>query len=106
MWKCFIKVNKKIRKTKILTLMHVYYQCLNGLPQWLSSEEPICDAGDSGSIPGLGRPPGEGNGNSLHYSCLGNPTDRGPWQVTVYGAARIRHDLATKPKPPVPYKLK
>ena len=37
------------------------------------------DARDGGSIPGLGRPPGEGNGNLLQYSCLGNPTDRGVW---------------------------
>ena len=37
------------------------------------------DAGDAGSIPGLGRPPGEGNGNPLQYSCLGNPMDTGAW---------------------------
>ena len=37
------------------------------------------NAGDLGSIPGLGRSPGEGNGNPLQYSCLENPTDRGAW---------------------------
>ena len=37
------------------------------------------DAGDPGSIPGLGRPPGEGNGNPFQYSCLGNSMDRGAW---------------------------
>ena len=37
------------------------------------------NAGDSGSIPGLGRSPGEGNSNSLQYSCLENPTDGGTW---------------------------
>ena len=36
---------------------------------------------------GLGRSPGEGNGNSLQYSCLGNPKDRGAWQATVHGMA-------------------
>ena len=41
------------------------------------------NAGDVGSIPGLGRSPGEGNGNSLQYSCLGNPIDRGSWWATV-----------------------
>ena len=41
------------------------------------------NAGDTGSIPGSGRCPGEGNGNLLQYSCLDNPTDRGAWQVTV-----------------------
>ena len=43
------------------------------------------DIGDTGSIPGLGRSPGEGNGNPLQYSFLENPMDRGAWQVTVYG---------------------
>ena len=42
------------------------------------------DAGDVGSIPGLGRSPGDGNGNPLQYSCLGNPVDRGEWQATVH----------------------
>ena len=40
---------------------------------------------------------GEGNGNPLQYSCLENPTDRGAWQATVHGVARVRHDLVTKP---------
>ena len=38
-----------------------------------------CNAGDPGSIPGLGRSPGEGNGNPPQYSCLENPTDGGAW---------------------------
>ena len=42
------------------------------------------DAGDSGSIPGLGRSPGEGNGNPLQYSCLENPMDRGAWWAAVH----------------------
>ena len=46
------------------------------------------DAGDAGSIPGLGRSPGVGNGNSLQYSCLGNPMDRGAWQATIHGVAK------------------
>ena len=50
-----------------------------------------------GSIPGSGNPPGEGNGNPLQNSCLGNPMDRGAWRATVHGVAkRVRHDLATK----------
>ena len=47
-------------------------------------------------IPGLGRSLGEGNGNPVQYSCLENPTDRGGWQVTVCGVARVRHYLATR----------
>ena len=46
------------------------------------------DAGDRGLIPGLGRSPGEGNGNPLQYSCLGNPMDRGVWRATVHGVAK------------------
>ena len=42
---------------------------------------------------------GEGNGNSLQYSCLENPMDRGAWYATVYGVTRDGHDLATKPPP-------
>ena len=40
---------------------------------------------------------GEGNGNPLQYSCLETAMDRGAWQATVHGIARLRHDLATKP---------
>ena len=45
------------------------------------------DIRDMGSIPGLGRPPGEGHGNPLQYSCLENPIDRGAWRATVHGVA-------------------
>ena len=44
---------------------------------WLSGKESTHNAGDVSSIPGLGRSPGEGNGNPLQYSCQGNPMDRG-----------------------------
>ena len=47
------------------------------------------DARDTGLIPGSGRSPGEGNGNPLQYSCLGNPMDRGTWQATVHGLAEL-----------------
>ena len=43
------------------------------------------NTGDPGSIPGSGKYPGEGNGNPLQYSCLGDPTDRGSWRATVHG---------------------
>ena len=42
-------------------------------------KESACNAGDLGSIPGLGRSPGEGNGNALQYSCLENPMEGGAW---------------------------
>ena len=63
-----------------------YLTC--GLPRCLSDKESSANAGDAGSIPGLGRSPGEGNGNPLQYTCLGNPMDRGAWQAIVHGVAK------------------
>ena len=48
-----------------------------GFPDSSDGKESDCNAGDLGSIPESGRTPGEGHGNSLHYSCLQNPMDRG-----------------------------
>ena len=62
-------------------------------------KNPLANAGEASLIPGSGRSPGEGNGNLLYYSCLGNPKDRGTWQTTVYAVTRVGHDLATKPLP-------
>ena len=62
-------------------------------------KNPPANAGDlrdSGLISGLGRFPGKGNDNPLQYSCLENPMDRGAWQATVHGVARVGHDLGTK----------
>ena len=53
-----------------------------------------CNAGDLGSIPGSGRSPGEGHGNPLQYSCLGNPMDRGDWWTTVHGVAKSQTRLS------------
>ena len=50
---------------------------------------------DMGSVPRLGRAPGEGNGNSLQYSCLGNPMDKRTWWATVHGVVRLRDYTAT-----------
>ena len=56
----------------------------------LAVKNPHSNAGvvrDTGSIPGLGRSPGGGNGNTLQYSCLENPMDRAAWQATAHGVA-------------------
>ena len=53
-----------------------------------------CNAGDLGLIPGLGRSPGEGNGNALQYSCLENPMDTGAWWAIVHGVAKSRTRLS------------
>ena len=55
-----------------------------GFPGGSDDKEPTWNAGDLSSIPGLGRFPGEGNGNPIQYSCLENPMDRGVWQATVH----------------------
>ena len=60
-----------------------------GFPGGSDDKEYTCNAGDPGSIPGLGRSPGEGNGNLLRY-CLENPMDRGAWWATVHGVAKSR----------------
>ena len=65
-------------------------KCGNGS----EGKEAVCDVGDPGSIPGLGRSPGEGNGNPLQYSCLEIPMDRGAWQATVHGVAKSRTRLS------------
>ena len=57
-------------------------------------KESACKAGDAGLIPGLGRSPGEGNGNPLQYSCLENPHDREAWWATVRGTAKGQTQLS------------
>ena len=56
-------------------------------------KEAAHNAGDTGLIPGSGRSPGEGNGNPLQYSCLGNPMDREAWRATVHRVAKSRPQL-------------
>ena len=65
------------------------YMYLGGLPSWFSGKESTCNAGDTGLIPGSGRSLGEGNGNPFQYYCLGNLMDRGAWQASVHGVARV-----------------
>ena len=55
----------------------------------------VGDARDAGSIAGLGRSPGVGNSNSLQYSCLENPMDRGAWWATVHGITKCHAQLST-----------
>ena len=75
-----------------LTLRPQPFWVLAGqLPRWLSGKEYTCqvgDARDTGSIPGSGRSPGEGNDNTLRSSYLENPMDRGTWRATVHGVIK------------------
>ena len=70
-----------------------------GFPSSSYGKEPTCqcklDVRAAGSIPELGRSPGEGNGNPLQYSCLENFMDREAWWATSMGSQRVRHDWVT-----------
>ena len=57
------------------------------LPGGSVGKESTCSTGDPGSISGLGRSPGKGNGNPRQSFCLGKPMDRGAWQATVHGVS-------------------
>ena len=67
---------------------------LEGFPGGSDGKESACNAGDFGSIHGLGRSAGEENGNPLQYSCLENSLDRGAWWATVHGVAKNRTQLS------------
>ena len=68
-----------------------------GFPGSSEVKNPPANAGGVGLIPGPGRSPGKRNGNPLQYSCLENAMDRGGWQTTVHGVARVRQDVVTEP---------
>ena len=67
-----------------------------GFPGGSVVKNPPAKTGDISLITNLRVTPGEGNGNLLQYSCLGNPLDRGPGEVQPMGSQRAGHDLETK----------
>ena len=80
--KRFSVVNRK--QANIFTSMDL----IMSFPDDSVVKNPPANAGDKGSISGLGRSPREGNGNPLQYSFLGSPMDRGAWQAMVHGFAK------------------
>ena len=75
--------------TASVTCHTAVFSCRSyGFPGGSEGKESTCSARDLGSVPGLGRYPGEGNGYSPQYSYLGNSRDRGAWQATVQGIAK------------------
>ena len=70
-----------------ITLLIISSSLLRDFPGGSDGKASVYNAGDLGSIPGLGRSPGEGNGNPLQYYCLENPMDRGAWWATVHVVA-------------------
>ena len=71
------------------------YTCIWGFPGGSDGKESACNAGNPGSVPGLGRSPGEENGYPFHYSCLVNSVDREAWQATVHGVSKSQTRLRT-----------
>ena len=60
------------------------------------AKNPPANAGDTGSVPGWGRSPGEGNVSLLQYSCLENPMNKEAWKTAIHGVTRVGHGLVTK----------
>ena len=94
--------------TKISSRRHIFVLFSNpssGFPGGSDGEESAASVGDSGLTIGLGRAPRKGNGNSLQYSCLGNPMDRTAWQEAVHGVAKSRTQLRDT-RMPIPQSLR
>ena len=86
-----------LRTERYLRELHHWYQKERGFLGGSVVKNLPANTGDMGSIPGLGRSPGKGNGNSLQYSCLGNAMDRGTWRATVHEVTDS--DMAEKLNP-------
>ena len=83
--------------TSIHTYTHVCTHSFIGIcgfPGGSDRKVSACNAGDTGSVPGSERSPGEGNGNPLQYSCLENPMDRGAWRSSVHGVTKSQTQLS------------
>ena len=76
-----------------LTSLRVGWLQEREFPGGSDGKESAYGEGDPSSIPGLGRSPGEGNGNPLQYSCLGNSMNRGAWWATVHGVTKSQTPL-------------
>ena len=85
-WPKYWSFSFSIIPSKEICLNQIMYM---GFPRWLRVKKSANNAGDAGFISGLGRSPGEGNGNPLQYSCLENFMDRGTWWATVHGIAEM-----------------
>ena len=94
---CFLNPKVKTYDLKSVHFLTYPFICIKnfrdlitkylGFPVGSDGKESICNAGDLGSTPELGRSSGAGHGNPLQYSCLENSVDRGAWQATVLGIA-------------------
>ena len=81
--------SQRVRATFTHSLTHT---CFWGFPSGSDGKASVCNTGDLGLIPKLGRSPGEGNGSQLQYSCLENPMDPEPAKLLSMGSQRVEHD--------------
>ena len=88
----FLKAKKTMFPRGEKTVLINSTKRLGVFPGGSDGEESVCNAGDQGSIPGSGRPTGEGNDHPLQHSCLENSMDRGGWWDTAHGSQRVRHN--------------
>ena len=77
-------------------MKYIYAYDAGSFPVDSEGKESACNAGDPGLIPGLGRSPREGNGNSLQYTCLENSRDRRVWWAAVHGVAESWTQLSNQ----------
>ena len=89
----FISYIPHVQNYAHILYIHIFVHYMK-LLRWLSGKETTCNSGDPGSIPGSGRSSGEGNGNPLQYSCLGNPMERGAWWATIHGVSKSLTQLS------------
>ena len=97
MYSWFFFKEWNLRIVLLMYLFIILYRSM-GFPGGSDGVESACKAGDVVSIPGLGRSPGEGNGNPLQYSCQGKPMKMSLGAYSPWGCKRVRHNLATKPQ--------
>ena len=95
---CIPKDKSRVKKPKhfIQNWVSIYWipSTHPRIPRGFNGKESACQAANPNSIPELGKSPGGGNGNPLHYSCLKNPMERGAWQAAVHGVAKSRTQLS------------
>ena len=100
-YKCYflVKIWKRLKSRsfsqnmQLYSSFSLYIRIYMGFPGGSVGKESACNAGDLGSIPGLGKCPGGGHGNPCQYSGLENPMDRGAWRAAVHGVTRSRTQL-------------
>ena len=102
---CYFKIRSIWRKVSTTSISKPNIVICIGFSGGSVVRNPPGNARDMSSIPGLGRSPGEGNGNSLQDSCLGNSVDRGAGRLQSTGSQRIRDDLVTKTRKQYSFKV-